>query len=172
MVWKLKVPPKATVLIWKIYHNGLLFYEVLENVKFPHGYALNISCCIRKRKISGFKTRDCHVMMQELLPLCLRGTIDQRVSSILIELCTFFRVFCSKVLKVKKNALGFTLVNFSHLIHFGDQESHEPFVFVGQVEQVIFVQDPHDHEWFIPRKIKPRDIFDMGKKKVQSLSYQ
>ena len=35
---------------------------------------------------------------------------------------------------VKKDALGFTFVNFAHLIHTGDQESHEPFVFVDQAQ--------------------------------------
>lgn len=66
---------------------------------------------------------------------------------------------------IKEDALGFTLVNFSHLIHTGDRESHEPFIFASQAQQVIFVQDPHDHEWFIPKKIKPRDVFDMGEGK-------
>uniref|UniRef100_A0A0V0GKU3 Putative ovule protein n=1 Tax=Solanum chacoense TaxID=4108 RepID=A0A0V0GKU3_SOLCH len=48
-----------------------MFYEVLQNAKFPHGYASNISRWICKRKISGLKTYDCHVIMQELLPLAL-----------------------------------------------------------------------------------------------------
>ncbi|XP_016168454.1 uncharacterized protein LOC107611000 [Arachis ipaensis] len=48
-----------------------LFYEVLENVKLPHGYASNVSHCIRKQKISELKSHDCHVIMQELLPLAL-----------------------------------------------------------------------------------------------------
>lgn len=69
---------------------------------------------------------------------------------------------------VKEDALGFTLVNFSHLIHTGDRESHEPFIFANQAQQVIFVQDPHDHQWFIPRQIKPRDIFDMGDLSMQN----
>ncbi|XP_019246468.1 PREDICTED: uncharacterized protein LOC109226124 [Nicotiana attenuata] len=79
-----------------------LFYEVLQNAKFPDGYASNISRCVRKRKLSGLKTHDCHVIMQELLPLALRRSVDKRVSSILIELCTFFRVLCSKKLKLEE----------------------------------------------------------------------
>nr|XP_016463930.1 PREDICTED: uncharacterized protein LOC107786928 [Nicotiana tabacum] len=79
-----------------------LFYEVLQNAKFPDGYASNISRCFLKRKISGLNTHDCHVIMQELLPLALRRSVDKRVSSILIELCTFFRVLCSKELKLEE----------------------------------------------------------------------
>lgn len=40
--------------------------------------------------------------MQELLPLVLRGTIDQKVSLVLVELCTLFRVLCSKVIKMEE----------------------------------------------------------------------
>nr|XP_009786492.1 PREDICTED: uncharacterized protein LOC104234593 [Nicotiana sylvestris] len=79
-----------------------LFYEVLQNAKFPDGYASNISCCVRKRKLSGLKTHDYHVIMQELLPLAFRRSVDKRVSSILIELCTFFRVLFSKELKLEE----------------------------------------------------------------------
>nr|XP_033513042.1 uncharacterized protein LOC108945861 [Nicotiana tomentosiformis] len=47
---------------------------------------------------------------------------------------------------VKEDDLGFTLVNFSRLTDFGDRECHEPFIFAEQAQQVIFVQDPKDHE--------------------------
>ncbi|KAK6791561.1 hypothetical protein RDI58_010642 [Solanum bulbocastanum] len=35
-------------------------------------------------------------------------------------------------------------------------------LFTEQAQQAIFVQDPQDHEWFVPRLIRPRDVFDMG----------
>ncbi|XP_047268139.1 uncharacterized protein LOC124898547 [Capsicum annuum] len=79
-----------------------MFHEVLQNAKFPHGYASNISHWIRKRKISGLKTQDCQVIMQELLPLALKKSTDKRIHSVLTELCTFFRVLCSKVLKLEE----------------------------------------------------------------------
>lgn len=40
--------------------------------------------------------------MQEFLPFALRRSTYKRVSSVLIELCTFFRVLCSKVLKIEE----------------------------------------------------------------------
>lgn len=63
---------------------------------------------------------------------------------------------------VMKDDFGFTLVNFSHLMHSDHRVTVEPFVLAGQVEQVIYVQDPEDHEWFVPRSIKHRDVFYMG----------
>ena len=64
--------------------------------------------------------------------------------------------------------MGFTLVNFSRLIHSGERDSDEPFVFANQAQQVIFVQDPIERDWFVPRQIKPRDIYDMGEKNLQT----
>ncbi|KAG1362426.1 hypothetical protein COCNU_10G006450 [Cocos nucifera] len=61
---------------------------------------------------------------------------------------------------IRKDSLGFTIINFSRLTHTGDHLNDEPFVFPSQAEQVIFVQDPKDREWFIPRQIIPRDAFD------------
>lgn len=97
-----------------------LFYEVLEKVKFPHGYASNILRCIHNKKLSGLKTHDCHVIMQKLLPLALRGIIDQKMSSVLVELCTFFQVLCSKVLKMEElnlleEKIALTLCNMEKL---------------------------------------------------------
>jgi len=52
--------------------------------------------------LSGLKTHDCLVILQELLPIALRRSADKRVTSVLIELCSYFRVLCSKVLKFKE----------------------------------------------------------------------
>lgn len=71
---------------------------------------------------------------------------------------------------VKNDELDFTLVNFSHLADVGNRERHEPFIFAEQAQQVIFVQNPVDHEWFVLMLIKPRDIFDMGEE--NSMQFQ
>ena len=72
-----------------------LFYEVLENVKFLDEFASNISrCIIKHRKLSGLKSHDCHVLIQQLFAIVLRGTLPEKVTSVLIELCSFFREIC------------------------------------------------------------------------------
>jgi hypothetical protein len=43
---------------------------------------------------------------------------------------------------MKQDEFGFTLVNFSRLIHTGEKVDDDPFVFSSQVEQVFYVQDP------------------------------
>lgn len=89
-----------------------IFYEVLENVKFPDGYALNISKCVRKeRKVSGLKTHYCHVLMQYLLPLALRGTLSIKVSLALIDLSNFFCALSVKSLMIHEAKVVVTLCN-------------------------------------------------------------
>lgn len=95
--WRTYLPPTYFTMSLK---EKELFYEVLENVKFPHGYTFNFARWICKRKLSGLKTHDFHVIMQEVLPITSRRSTNKRISSVLIELFPFFRVLCSKVLKL------------------------------------------------------------------------
>ncbi|XP_077224998.1 uncharacterized protein LOC143858225 [Tasmannia lanceolata] len=76
--------------------------NILKDIKVPDGYSSNISrrVNVRERKLSGLKSHDCHVLMQQLLPLAVRSSLPKNVSSVLIELCNFFRELCSKVLNV------------------------------------------------------------------------
>ena len=63
---------------------------------------------------------------------------------------------------IRQDEFGFTLVNFSHLIHTGEKLEHDPYVFSSQVEQVFYVQDPKNENWSTVIKTRPRDLFDMG----------
>nr|KAJ0215109.1 hypothetical protein LSAT_V11C300127350 [Lactuca sativa] len=75
----------------------------LEKVKFPNGYASNIGNCVNIKDTSfyPFKSHDCHVFMQCLLPLAIRGFVPKEIYEAVTELCTFFQVFCSKTLHLE-----------------------------------------------------------------------
>ncbi|XP_020081242.1 uncharacterized protein LOC109704874 [Ananas comosus] len=79
-------------------HTFCLF---LKQLRVPDGFSSNISHCInlKEHKISGLKSHDCHIMLQRLLPLALRGLLPKEVYEPLIELCLFFTVVGSKTLK-------------------------------------------------------------------------
>ena len=55
--------------------------EWLKNVKFPDGYALNIGGCVNLKDCSfySFKSHECHVLMQQLLPIALKGMIPNAI---------------------------------------------------------------------------------------------
>ena len=76
------------------------FLRTLKNVILPDGYSSNISRCVdlKYRKLSGLKSHDSHILMEQLLPIALRNTLPKQVSVVLIDLCSFFRELCGKVL--------------------------------------------------------------------------
>nr|XP_043619730.1 uncharacterized protein LOC122591531 [Erigeron canadensis] len=75
-----------------------LFLELPKSIKPPDEYSSNISRCVqlKDRKLTGMKSYDCHMLMQEYLPITLRGTLPDHVSMILIDLCDFFKRICLK----------------------------------------------------------------------------
>ncbi|XP_052732434.1 uncharacterized protein LOC128196236 [Vigna angularis] len=82
--------------------NKDIFLKTLKNITVPDGYSSNISRCVdvKQRKIGGLKSHDSHVLMEQILPLAIRKTLPKEVSSILIDLCSFFKQLCNKVLKI------------------------------------------------------------------------
>ncbi|XP_028095397.1 uncharacterized protein LOC114295370 [Camellia sinensis] len=78
------------------------FCEFLSSIKFPDGYVSNISHCVNTSdcRITGLKSHDCHVILQRLLPIALRGCLKKDVSKALIEFSLFFKELSSKTLRV------------------------------------------------------------------------
>ncbi|KAK9267622.1 hypothetical protein L1049_010053 [Liquidambar formosana] len=96
---KYEVPPACYTLSANE-RKGL--YEWLKSVKFLHGYASNITRCVNATdgKISGMKSHDCHVFLQQLLLITVRGYLRKDVSTALVELSFFFKELCCRTLKV------------------------------------------------------------------------
>jgi hypothetical protein len=80
-----------------------IFMKVIQNLRVPDGYASNVSRCVRlkERTISGLKSYDSHVIMQQLLPIALRRSLPDNVVRSLVEMSTFFKGLCSKNLSQK-----------------------------------------------------------------------
>ncbi|KAD7477224.1 hypothetical protein E3N88_00360 [Mikania micrantha] len=74
------------------------FLSTLKSIKLPDEFSSNISRCVQMndRKLIGMKSYDCHMLMQEYLPIALRGNLPDHVSSAIIELCEFFKAICYK----------------------------------------------------------------------------
>lgn len=80
--------------------------------------------------------------------------------SVLLFKCEWVDVLTGK--GIKKDKYGYTLVNFSHLIHTGEKIEHEPFIFANQADQVFYIEDQINPGWSVVMKMKPRDIYDTG----------
>ncbi|KAK5819237.1 hypothetical protein PVK06_024212 [Gossypium arboreum] len=80
--------------------EGDIFLSIVKNLKVPDGYASNISRCmnLKEQNLSNLKNHDGHILMQDLLLICLRGVIEKKVLSVITNLLDFFKRLCAKSL--------------------------------------------------------------------------
>ena len=73
--------------------NKKAFCDFLRKVKFPDGFASNISRCVNAEgtKVQGLKTHDCHILLQRILPVAMRGFLDHDMYEAIAELGKFFQ---------------------------------------------------------------------------------
>ena len=71
------------------------FYEFLKLVKYPNGYAANISRSMNTRngRLLNLKSHDCHVLLQRILLIGMRGFADKDICTILFELAVSFKTY-------------------------------------------------------------------------------
>jgi hypothetical protein len=69
----------------------------IESVKTSSGYSSNLRKHIRSKKFGGLKSHDYHVLMQQLLPLGLRGLLQPGPRKAVMKMCKVFRQLCTKV---------------------------------------------------------------------------
>jgi len=76
------------------------FCHCLQNVKVPQGYSSNIKSLvsINDLKLVGLKSHDCHVLMQQLLPVAIWRILPDKVRAAITRLCFLFNAICSKVI--------------------------------------------------------------------------
>ncbi|KAL3839070.1 hypothetical protein ACJIZ3_023661 [Penstemon smallii] len=81
---------------------SISFCQFLKALKFPDGYASNISSrvSIKDCKITDLKSHDCHVLLERLLPVGMCGFLNKDVLNAITELSSFFRQLCSRTLKL------------------------------------------------------------------------
>ncbi len=61
-----------------------------------------------------------------------------------------------------KDEYGLILVNFTHLIHVGDNVADDPFILSYQASQVYYVTDDRNPNWVAVVHTKARDVYDVG----------
>ncbi|KAL5571877.1 hypothetical protein UlMin_021474 [Ulmus minor] len=77
-----------------------LFCKRLFDLKLPHGYSSNISNCVyvQKYKLKGLKSHDCHVLMQQLLAVAIKGLMEEGPRVAILWLSKFFQGLCKHVI--------------------------------------------------------------------------
>lgn len=74
-----------------------IFATTIENVKTPTGHSSDLGKHIRSKKFGGLKSHDYHVLIQQLLPLALRGLLKPGPRMAVMRMCKVYRRICTKV---------------------------------------------------------------------------
>ena len=74
----------------------------LKELRMPDGYSSNLARCADPNtgKLHGMKSHDCHIFMEQLLPIAF-GSLPKHVLDPLTEISQFFRDICASALKVE-----------------------------------------------------------------------
>ncbi|XP_074323948.1 uncharacterized protein LOC141660863 [Apium graveolens] len=94
--------PPSVFNLSKAEKKKMLSY--LMHMKLPYGHASNIKNCVSidELKMFGMKSHDCHIMLQQLLPIAIRAVLPKNFRVIKIRLCFFFNALCNKIVDVSK----------------------------------------------------------------------
>ncbi|KAL5563421.1 hypothetical protein UlMin_033168 [Ulmus minor] len=76
------------------------FCSTLSEIKVPMGYSSNVRNLVQMKdlRLINLKSHDCHTLMQQLLPVAIRGLLPKQVCTVIVRLCYFFNAICSKVI--------------------------------------------------------------------------
>jgi len=69
---------------------------VLKNLRTPTNYISALYKKISKGKLSGLKSRDFHVLLQQILPLCFRKISNRSLAGVVVRLSRVFQKLCGK----------------------------------------------------------------------------
>ena len=92
--------PDAPYVLTK--EHRLEFLSVLSDLKFPSNYVGPLRQRIQDGKLRGLKTHDFHVLLQQVIPVCLRNLGDEKVVGAVMRVSRLFRKICAKVVDVDK----------------------------------------------------------------------
>lgn len=129
------------------------FLRTLRNLKFPSNYMSNLSKRIQDGKLRGLKTHDYHVLLQQVIPLCLRNFGDPKVVGAIMRVSRLFRRICAKV--VDRNEKAQMLEDVAETICSLEKEL-PPSVFVIMMHlpihlvEEMFICGPVHTRWMYP----------------------
>ncbi|CAM9000586.1 unnamed protein product [Rhodiola kirilowii] len=90
------LPPSCTTLSK---NEKTILCGCLKGVKVPYGYSSNIASLvsIKDLRLNGLKSHDYHVLIQQLLPIAIRGVLSPKVRSAVQRLSAIFSSLSAKV---------------------------------------------------------------------------
>jgi hypothetical protein len=127
--------------------------RVLKSLRTPTHYVSALHKKISKGKLSGLKSHDFHVLLQQILPLCFRKVSNKSLAGVVIRLSKVFRKLCAKTVNSgEKDQLLADAAETMCMLEkkfpptFFDIMSHLPYHLVEQ----LFQCGPVHTRWMYP----------------------
>ena len=76
-----------------------VFLMTLKALKTPTNYVSSLHKRINKGKLSGLKSHDYHILMQQILPLCLRNIGNEKLVGAIVRVSRVFQKLCGRVIE-------------------------------------------------------------------------
>lgn len=95
------LPP---AVYWLSKEEKIIFTKRLSKFRGPDGYCGNIASCVSVKPpmIGGLKSHDHHVLIQNLLPVALRGLLPSGPRIAVSRVCNYFNRLCQRVIDPEK----------------------------------------------------------------------
>ena len=72
------------------------FLANLKGIKLPSDYCSSLHSKVSKGKLTGLKSHDYHVLIQDLLPVCMRDLGCDALTSVIVRISRIFNKICLK----------------------------------------------------------------------------
>ena len=131
----------------------LEFLRTLRELKFPTNYLGPLRQRIVQGKLRGLKTHDFHILLQQVLPVCLRNVGNPTVVGAVMRVSRLFRKICSKA--VDKNNKLLMIEDVAETICSLEKEL-PPSIFVIMMHlpihlvEELFICGPVHSRWMYP----------------------
>jgi len=127
--------------------------RVLKSLKTPTNYVSALYKKISKGKLSGLKSHDFHILMQQILPLCFRKISNKTLARAVIRLSRVFQKLCAKVVNwdnkdqlMVDSAESMCMLEQEMPLSFFDIMSHMP----NHLVEELFLCGPVHTRWMYP----------------------
>jgi hypothetical protein len=129
------------------------FIQIIETLKTPTHYVSSLKKRIKDHDLKGMKSHDYHIMMQEILPLCMWHLMTKECKMVIICLCWVFKRLCAKVVDLtmmgdlkKEVAITLALLEQEFLPPIFDVMTHLLIHLIEELELCGLVQT----RWMFP----------------------
>lgn len=78
------------------------FIKALKEIRFPSNYVGSLKQRMEDGKLSGLKSHDFHILLEQVLPVCLRTIGTPKVIGAIMRVSRLFRKICAKVVDPQK----------------------------------------------------------------------